>query len=173
MFFLIKRHYLESTGQDLVKDHQISLERHRRLSVPPVMHPSTTAAAAGCQSQRGGLSSGRDGELHRDAAAAGCCRRYSEAAGCSPALRLHTCTCCNTWLSTTDQLAEKNHPLIYLFLFFLHTGFNEQVTLNWWACCWSEGPTPWWAPCTVMASPLRRRETWTPTAWQQLMDTGD
>jgi len=34
------------------------------------------AAAAGCQSQRGGFPAGWDGELHRDPVAAGCRCRY-------------------------------------------------------------------------------------------------
>lgn len=66
---------------------------------------------------------------------------------------------------------QKNSPPFFS-LSFLQTVFNDQVTLNWWACCWREEQTPWWEPCIVTASPLRRRETWTPTAWQQLMDTG-
>lgn len=73
---------------------------------------------------------------------------------------------CSTRLSAADDCVEK--PTFS----FLQTLFNDQVTLNWWACCWSGEQTPWWEPCTVMASRRHRRETWTPTAWQQLTDTG-
>lgn len=71
------------------------------------------------------------------------------------------------------EAATRQEPgrkkAFYLFIsFLLHT----QVTLNWWACCWSEEQTPWWEPCTATASPPLRRETWTPTAWQQLTGTG-
>lgn len=116
------------------------------LSLPS--HLSATAVAAGCQSQRGGVPPGRDGELHGDAAAAGRCCRYRD----------------TVWVNS-QRFAQKNPP-------FLFHNFIDQVTLNWWACCWSGEQTPWWEPCTVMASRRHRRETWTPTAWQQLTDTG-
>lgn len=72
----------------------------------------------------------------------------------------------STRLSAAEDCAEKSTFSL------LQTVFNNQVTLNWWACCWSGEQIPWWEPCTVMASRLHRRETWTPTAWQQLTDTG-
>lgn len=83
-----------------------------------------------------------------------------------PQVQRHSLRTQQPEVAAADDCAEK--PTFS----FLQTLFNDQVTLNWWACYWSGEQTPWWEPCTVMASRRHRRETWTPTAWQQLTDTG-
>lgn len=84
---LLVKYSLSPCTLYLIHEKQSSVERHwlpllsSPSSLPPLWrHPTTSAAAAGRQSQRGGFPAGRDGELHGDPAAAGCCCRYGDAA---------------------------------------------------------------------------------------------
>lgn len=64
---------------------------------------------------------------------------------------------------------------LYFSVFTLHPSVPHppQVTLSWWVCFWREGPTPWSGPCVETASRPPRWGTWTRTAWQRRMATGN
>ncbi len=82
----------------------------------------------------------------------------------------------NSWVNVLSYIP----PLINIkckLCFRVFTLYSSvpsvQVTLSWWVCFWKEGPTPWSGPCVETASPRPRWETWTHTAWQQHMATGN
>lgn len=147
---------LESTGQDLVQDNLIYSKILHILPLPPSQLQLLLDAKANVE---GSLQDGMENYTETPL-------QLAAAAGTETQSENTTATGCSTRLSAADVCTEKST------FSFLQTLFNDQVTLNWWACCWSGEQTPWWEPCTVMASRRHRRETWTPTAWQQLTDTG-